>query len=71
MDPKPDLSFTNSFIFMINKNYAYGGDIIYNNGLGGESIYGKAITNENYKLKHTVPYLISTHSPDETKTSTS
>lgn len=65
------MTFTNSLIYIVNKKYAFGGDIISNNGKGGESIYGKPITNENYLLKHSVPYLLSTHSPDESKTSTS
>ena len=56
---------------MINKEQAIGGDIISNNGAGGESIYGKPFTNENYQLKHKVPYLLSTYSPSRSGTSTS
>lgn len=29
-----------------------GGDIIYNNGSGGESIFGKTFRNENFLLEH-------------------
>lgn len=47
---------------------AVGGDI---NGLGGESIFGKPFANENYKLKHSVPFLLSTFNPSGGKTSTS
>ena len=47
---------------------AIGGDI---NGSGGESIFGKPFANENYKLKHSVPFLLSTFNPTGAKTSTS
>ena len=56
---------------MVNKQQAIGGDIISNNGAGGESIYGKSFPNENYKLKHSVPYLLSTYSPTDASTSNS
>lgn len=50
---------------------AIGGDISSNNGAGGESIFGKPFKNENYKLKHSVPYLLSTYNPTSADTSTS
>jgi len=50
---------------------AIGGDIQYNTGAGGESIFGKPFNNENYKLKHSVPYLLSTYNPTGAATTTS
>merc|ERR1711935_139419 len=38
---------------------AQGGDITQGNGMGGESIYGNKFADENFKLKHTKPYLLS------------
>jgi peptidylprolyl isomerase len=36
-----------------------GGDITHGNGRGGESIYGVRFKDENFKIKHTVPGLLS------------
>jgi len=36
-----------------------GGDFTQGNGRGGESIYGEKFADENFKVKHTVPGLLS------------
>jgi peptidylprolyl isomerase len=38
---------------------AQGGDFTAKNGTGGESIYGAKFADENFKRKHTIPYLLS------------
>ena len=38
---------------------AQGGDFTKGNGTGGESIYGAKFADENFKIKHTKPYLLS------------
>ena len=38
---------------------AQGGDFTHGTGVGGESIYGAKFADENFKLKHEKPYLLS------------
>jgi peptidylprolyl isomerase len=44
---------------VISDFMAQGGDFTAKNGTGGESIYGAKFADENFKRKHTIPYLLS------------
>ncbi|XP_005736474.1 peptidyl-prolyl cis-trans isomerase A-like [Pundamilia nyererei] len=47
------------FFRVIPQFICQGGDIIYNFGGGDKSIYGKNFPDENFKLKHTGPGILS------------
>ena len=53
------LAFKNSGFHRIIPGFmAQGGDFTSGDGRGGESIYGTKFEDENFKLKHTKPFLL-------------
>ena len=55
-----ELTYKNSIFHRIIPGFmAQGGDFTNGDGTGGESIYGEKFADENFKLHHTKPMLLS------------
>lgn len=56
---KPKNGVKSLFHRVIKGFMMQGGDITMANGMGGESIYGAKFADENFKIKHSKPLLLS------------
>ena len=59
-DGEQKLAFAHSMFHRIIPGFmAQGGDFTNGDGTGGESIYGKTFDDENFKIHHDKPFLLS------------
>ena len=51
----------------MDKQYVLGGDIVNDNGSGGDSIYGEYFQDENFKLKFAHPGILAMYNKGHDK----